>query len=72
MKIDRVEPAANLDSVHFGNFLDAIRGSARPNAPIFEGHRSTLLTQLGNIGHSGDRLLNSRTYGPCLFYEIRN
>src|SRR5437867_7084664 len=22
--------------------------------------------------NSGDRLLNSRTYGPCLFYEIRN
>src|SRR5213083_3296355 len=23
-------------------------------------------------GHSRDRLLNSRTHGPCLFYEIRN
>ena len=56
-KIDRVGPAANLDSVHFGNFLDAIRGSARPNAPILEGHRSTLLTQLGNIALRTGRVL---------------
>jgi predicted dehydrogenase len=37
------------DDTHLRNFLDAIRGSARPNAEIEEGHKSTLLCHLGNI-----------------------
>src|SRR6266498_2803385 len=37
------------DDVHFQNFLDAIRGSAKLNAEIEEGHKTTLLTHLGNI-----------------------
>lgn len=34
---------------HLQNFVDAIRGVAKPNAEIEEGHRSTLLCHLGNI-----------------------
>jgi predicted dehydrogenase len=37
------------DESHFQNFLDAIRGSAKLNAGIEEGHKSTLLTHFGNI-----------------------
>ncbi len=37
------------DAVHLQNFLDAVRGSAKPNAEIEEGFRSTLLSHLGNI-----------------------
>ena len=40
-------PAGN--EAHFQNFIDAIRGSAKLNAEIEEGHNSTLLCHLGNI-----------------------
>jgi len=48
-KIDTTGPAAGLDAVHLQNFLSAIRSGARLNAEIQDGHKSTLLTQLGNI-----------------------
>ena len=38
-----------LDDTHAQNFIDAIRGTAKLNAPIEQGHQSTLLAQLGNI-----------------------
>jgi predicted dehydrogenase len=38
-----------LTDLHIANFLDAIRGSATPAAPIDEGHKSQLLCHLGNI-----------------------
>jgi len=38
-----------LTDQHVANFLDAIRGSATPAAPIDEGHKSQLLCHLGNI-----------------------
>jgi len=45
-----------LDDRHAENFVEAIRGNTKLNAPIEEGHRSTVLGQLGNIaqrtGHS--------------------
>lgn len=45
-----------LDSMHLLNFVDAVRGKTKLNAPISEGHKSTLMPQLGNIafrsGHS--------------------
>lgn len=44
-----VSPTEFLDFFHLQNFCDAIRGKARLNAPIEEGHKSTLLPQLGNI-----------------------
>ncbi len=35
--------------LHLQNFLDAIRGTAKANAEIEEGHKSALLCHLGNI-----------------------
>lgn len=40
-----------LNDNHAVNFIEAIRGNARLNAPIDQGHVSTLLAQLGNIAH---------------------
>ncbi|MEK6781144.1 MAG: Gfo/Idh/MocA family oxidoreductase [Bacteroidota bacterium] len=40
-----------LDSLHLLNFVDSIRGKSKLNAPILEGHKSTLLPQLGNIAY---------------------
>lgn len=37
------------DTTHFQNFVDAIRGEAKLNAEIEEGHISTLWCHLGNI-----------------------
>jgi predicted dehydrogenase len=48
-KIDLTGPAADLDAVHIVNFLESIRNGRRPAAEIEDGHKSTLLTQLGNI-----------------------
>ena len=39
------------DAGHLQNFVDAIRGEAQLNAPIDEGHTSTLLCHLGNISY---------------------
>lgn len=38
-----------LDSLHLQNFVDAVRGKVKQTSPISEGHKSTLLPQLGNI-----------------------
>ena len=40
-----------LDDTHAQNFVEAIRNKTKLNAPIEEGHYSTLLGQLGNIAH---------------------
>ncbi len=40
-----------LDSLHLQNFVDAIRGKVKHNSPIIDGHKSTLLPQLGNIAY---------------------
>lgn len=42
-------PADELDAVHIHNFLQAIKSGTKLNSPIDEGHKSTLLCQLGNI-----------------------
>ncbi len=44
-----ISATAGLDAFHVQNFLDAIRGTAKQTSPISEGHKSTLLPQLGNI-----------------------
>jgi predicted dehydrogenase len=46
-----------LDDRHAQNFVEAIRNKAGLNAPIDEGHYSTLLGQLGNIAHRTGRCL---------------
>ena len=55
---DRFNPSGKLDSFHFQNWLDAIRGKGTLNATLEDGCVSTQLMQLGNIaqrvGHSLD------------------
>ena len=38
------------DVPHFQNFVDSVRGEAKPNSEIEEGQKSTMLCHLGNIG----------------------
>jgi len=47
-----------LDSLHLQNFVDAIRGKVKHNSPIVDGHKSTLLPQLGNIAYRAGNTLN--------------
>jgi predicted dehydrogenase len=53
-----VSPTADLDGLHLLNFCEAIRGNEKINAPIAEGHKSTLLPQLGNIAFRVGRALD--------------
>lgn len=46
------------DEPHLQNFLACIRGEARPQADIEEGHKATLLCHLGNIAWRVGRTLN--------------
>ncbi len=45
------------DEVHLADFVAAIREGRRPNADIEEGHKTTLLCNLGNISHRIGRQL---------------
>ncbi len=45
------------DKDHLNNFLAAIRGEAKLNSPISDGHCSTLYCHLGNIAHRTGRRL---------------
>jgi predicted dehydrogenase len=38
-----------LDKMHLQNFLESIRGNAKPNCPVEEGHKSVGILHLGNI-----------------------
>ena len=53
------QEADESPSLHVANFLAAVRqaDSSTLNAPILEGHRSTLLCHLGNIAHRTGRSL---------------
>lgn len=53
-----VSPTELLDGLHLQNFVESIRGNQKINAPITEGHKSTLLPQLGNIAYRVGRVLN--------------
>ena len=50
-----------LDEAHVRNFAQAVRGEAKPSAPIVEGHKSAVLCHLGNIAA---RLNRSITFDP--------
>jgi predicted dehydrogenase len=47
-----------LDGIIIDNFVESIRGKSKLAAPITEGHKSTLLPQLGNISYRVGRTLN--------------
>jgi predicted dehydrogenase len=44
-----VSANGNLDFYHFNNFVQSIRGEAKLNSPVNEGHKSVLLCHLANI-----------------------
>ena len=47
-----------LDSIHLNNFVNSIRGTDKLTMPVSEGHKSTLLPQLGNISYRVGRALH--------------
>lgn len=47
----------DMVKAHQKNFIDAIRGDAKPNADIEEGHKSTRLCHLGNIAFRTGKVL---------------
>ena len=61
-----------LDSLHLQNFVDAIRGKAKLNSPIAEGHKSTLLPQLGNIAYRSGSTVYCDTNGQIKDNKIAN
>lgn len=52
-----ISPLASLDALHLLNFVEAIREKTKTTAPILEGHKSTLLPQLGNIAYRVGKVL---------------
>ncbi|MBY0458764.1 MAG: Gfo/Idh/MocA family oxidoreductase [Gemmataceae bacterium] len=50
-------PGKNIVGAHQQNFIDAIRGTAKLNAEIEEGHKSTRLCHLGNLAYRTGRVL---------------
>jgi len=52
------DPSQDLDALHLLNFYEAIRSSQKQHSDIENGHKSTLLCQLGNIAHLTGRTLH--------------
>ncbi len=52
------QTAPTSDVAHFQNFIDSIRGEAKPNSDIAEGQKSTLLCHLGNIAWRSGRTIH--------------
>lgn len=52
-----------LDSLHLLNFINTIRENEKLNSPIAEGHKSTLLPQLGNIAFRSGKILSCDATG---------
>ena len=55
---NKVSPTELLDRVHLQNFVKAIQGTEKLNQTIINGHKSTLIPQLGNIAQRVGRVLN--------------
>ncbi|WP_033198335.1 Gfo/Idh/MocA family protein [Gemmata obscuriglobus] len=47
----------DMVKAHQKNFIDAVRGDAKPNAEVEEGHKSTRLCHLGNIAFRTGKVL---------------
>ena len=56
-----VNPSDKLDALHVNNFLDSIRGLSHVNVDASQGHKSTLLMQLGMISQRVGRELKIDT-----------
>jgi predicted dehydrogenase len=60
-------PADHLDALHIQNLLSAITRGTKLNSHIAEGHKSTLLCQLGNIAYrSGNALKTDPANGHVI------
>jgi predicted dehydrogenase len=55
---NKVSPTEVLDRVHLQNFINAIQGTEKLNQTIINGHKSTVIPQLGNIAQRVGRVLN--------------
>ncbi|OOQ58801.1 Gfo/Idh/MocA family protein [Mucilaginibacter pedocola] len=55
---NKVSPTELLDRVHLQNFITSIQGDTQLNQTIINGHKSTLIPQLGNIAQRVGRVLN--------------
>jgi predicted dehydrogenase len=53
-----VSANGDLDTFHFINFVEAIRGNTKITAPVTEGHKSVLLCHLANIAQRIGRTLH--------------
>jgi predicted dehydrogenase len=53
-----VSPTATLDGIHLNNFISTVQGNATLNQPLLQGHRSTLIPQLGNIAQRTGGMVN--------------
>lgn len=53
-----ISSTGDMDALHLVNFIEAVRGTTKLTAPIAEGHKSTLLPQLGNIAYRSGSILN--------------
>jgi predicted dehydrogenase len=53
-----MDPAEQLDAYHIQNFFDGIRKGTKLNTNIIDGHKSTLMMQLGNISQRVGRSLS--------------
>jgi len=51
-------PGKNIVGAHQKNFIDSIRGDAKPNAEIEIGHVSTRLCHLGNIAYRTGKVIH--------------
>ncbi len=49
-EIKKVDGPSDI-ALHVKNFLEGVRGTAKLNSPIVEGHKSTLACHLGNISY---------------------
>lgn len=80
-EVKLVEKNAVATAAHVRNFLDCIKTREQPNAPVEEGHRSTLFCHLANISLAtksrlewdaeNEKIINNSQANELLHYEYR-